>query len=52
MRAPFVWRDDGQGFDLDQPWRVHVLQQVPEGIEVIGNLGQKRLLDLDPDRAA
>jgi hypothetical protein len=52
MPAPFVGRDDGQRLDPIEPLRVDLLQQVPESVQIIGDFGQKRLVDLEADGAA
>jgi hypothetical protein len=51
MWAPFLGRANGQGFNLIQFRSIHLVEQVLEGIEVIGHLGQERFLDLQPYRS-
>jgi hypothetical protein len=40
-------RDDGEGLDMLESWRVQVLQQVSERVQVIGDLRQVRFLDVE-----
>jgi hypothetical protein len=46
MWAPFFERDGRQGFDLVEFRYVHSIDQVPERIEVVGDLGQERFVEL------
>jgi hypothetical protein len=40
-------RDDGEGLEVLESWRVQVLQQVSQRVQVIGDLRQVRLLDVE-----
>jgi hypothetical protein len=40
-------RNDGERLDVLESWRVQVLQQVSQRVQVIGNLRQVRFLDVE-----
>jgi hypothetical protein len=42
-------RDNGQGFKLVKPWRIHTVQQLSERVEIIGHLSEQGLVNVEPD---